>query len=203
VVSLALLAFSLALNPAAQAASPAPPSEAKPSPSADYGKPELRNHANWPAASAADTESPVAVVHAFFSAISAGPGEKLDPTRLRSLFVPEGRIAVGIPPNKGQAADIVFLTPEDYADGFDLRSPTFGFFDHDLADQVQQFGVMAHVYAAYESRNALADPKPFVRGVKSFDLLHSGDRWYIVQVYWDRERPDNPIPDRYLHDHRE
>jgi heme-degrading monooxygenase HmoA len=38
------------------------------------------------------------------------------------------------------------------------------------------------------------------RGIKSFELLNSANRWYIVQVYWDSERPDNPIPDRHLHD---
>ena len=43
------------------------------------------------------------------------------------------------------------------------------------------------------------DPKPMVRGLKSFELLNSGNRWYIVEVYYDRERPDNPIPNRYLH----
>lgn len=38
------------------------------------------------------------------------------------------------------------------------------------------------------------------RGIKSFELLNSANRWYIVQMYWDSERPGNPIPDRYLHD---
>lgn len=32
------------------------------------------------------------------------------------------------------------------------------------------------------------------RGIKSFELLHSANRWYIVQMYWDSERPDNMIP---------
>jgi hypothetical protein len=63
---------------------------------------------------------------------------------------------------------------------------------------LQHFGVMAHVYASYESRRNQNDPKPFVRGIKSFELLSSGERWYITQVAWDRERPDNPIPDLYL-----
>jgi hypothetical protein len=38
------------------------------------------------------------------------------------------------------------------------------------------------------------------RGIKSFELLKSANRWYIVEVFWDWERPDNPIPEHYLHD---
>jgi hypothetical protein len=32
----------------------------------------------------------------------------------------------------------------------------------------------------------------------SFQLLKDGDRWWIVTIYWDSERPDNPIPPEYL-----
>jgi len=66
--------------------------------------------------------------------------------------------------------------------------------------RVQQFGALANVYAAYESRKNQNDPKPFVRGVKSFELLNSGGRWYITQVAWDIERDGNSIPESYLHD---
>lgn len=58
---------------------------------------------------------------------------------------------------------------------------------------------MAQVYSTYESRSDPKDPRPMARGIKSFELLNSQNRWYIVQVYWDSERPDNPIPDLYLH----
>lgn len=69
-----------------------------------------------------------------------------------------------------------------------------GFFDHSIAVRVQQFGIMAHVGASYEPRNNQSDPKPFVRGVKSFELPNRGGRWYITQVAWVREEKNNPIP---------
>jgi hypothetical protein len=59
---------------------------------------------------------------------------------------------------------------------------------------------MAHVYSAFESRSHLQDAQPMARGLKSFELLKSANRWYIVEVYWDWERPDNSMPERYLHD---
>ena len=59
---------------------------------------------------------------------------------------------------------------------------------------------MAHVYSMFESRSHVDDPEPMARGIKSFELLNNGNRWYIVEVYWGLESSDNPIPKRYLHD---
>jgi hypothetical protein len=38
----------------------------------------------------------------------------------------------------------------------------------------------------------------FMRGINSFQLLFDGERWWVVQIYWQAETPDQPIPDRYL-----
>jgi hypothetical protein len=51
--------------------------------------------------------------------------------------------------------------------------------------------------SAYESKHTAQDAKPFTRGVNSIQLLDAGDRWYVVTVFWDVERPDNPIPGEY------
>ena len=69
-----------------------------------------------------------------------------------------------------------------------------------VQERAHAFGVMSHVYSTYESRTNLDDAKPMARGVKSFELLNSNNRWYILQVYWDSERPDNPLPEQYMHD---
>ena len=160
---------------------------------------ELQSHPDWPKARPEDVRTVRAIVDAFFHVISAPAGGILGRDGLRSLFVPGGRIEVPIVPSSTKSADVLFLTPDQYADNSDSQTTTSGFFDHMLALQVQRFGVMAHAYSSYESRKSVTDVKPFVRGVKSFELLKSKDRWFIVQVSWDRERPDNVIPARYLH----
>jgi hypothetical protein len=162
---------------------------------------EFKNHTEWPVARSADVASPRSVVLAFFEAISAAKGGTLDRERLRSLFVPDGRVEIPIPASGTQATDVVFMRPEQYAEMSDGATKSSGFFDHALAMQTEQFGVMGHVYAAYESRTDPKDAKPFVRGMKSFELLERGGRWYIVQVSWDREREGLAIPEGYLHDH--
>ena len=161
---------------------------------------ELRSHPNWPTARPSDVQSIRGLVEAFFDAISASQGGTLDRQRLLSLFVPDGRIEIPLPGSGTQTTDVVFVSPDAYADMSDAATKNEGFFDHAVATHIQHFGVMAHVYAAYESRKNPNDAKPFVRGVKSFELLNSNGRWYITQVVWDRERQDNPIPEIYLHD---
>jgi hypothetical protein len=160
----------------------------------------LSSHPDWPKANPADVATIEDTVRAFFSAISAPAGGKLDRNRLRSLFVPGGRIVLSREPRTSRPADVTFLSPDEYANLSDGYTATAGFFDRNLANQVEKFGVMAHVYSTYESRSHPEDAKPMVRGVKSIDLLNSANRWYIVEVYWDTERPDNPIPNRYMHD---
>ena len=32
------------------------------------------------------------------------------------------------------------------------------------------------------------------RGVNSIQLFNGGDRWYVISIFWDSERPGNPIP---------
>ncbi|MBV8216744.1 MAG: hypothetical protein JOZ08_26290 [Verrucomicrobia bacterium] len=164
---------------------------------------DLNSHPDWPKANPEDVATIESTVRAFFDAISAPAGGKLDRVRLRSLFVPAGRIVSSRAPSSSQAADLKFLSPDEYAALSDSQTVSKGFFDRNLANEIERFGVMAHVYSAYESRFNRDDAKPVARGIKSFELLNSGNRWYIVQMYWDSERPDNPIPDRYLHDNVE
>ena len=45
---------------------------------------------------------------------------------------------------------------------------------------------------------ALTDATPFSRGINSFQLLKDGDRYWVVNIFWDSERPGNPIPYQYL-----
>lgn len=159
----------------------------------------LGSHPEWPTANPADVATVEDIVHAFYSAISAPAGGKLDQSRLRSLFVPGGHIVSSVPANSSRAADVRILSPEEYAAISDAHTVTSGFFDSNPANQVEKFGAMAHVYSTFESRSHLEDPKPMARGIKSFELLNSANRWYILEVYWDWERPDSPIPDRNLH----
>ncbi|MCI0444796.1 hypothetical protein L0152_16510 [bacterium] len=52
--------------------------------------------------------------------------------------------------------------------------------------------------STYESRRNADDPKPFMRGINSFQLLFDGNRWWVINVMWQHESEEFPIPSRHL-----
>ena len=61
----------------------------------------------------------------------------------------------------------------------------------------EQFGHITHLFSSYESRRTPTE-EPFARGINSFQLLDDGERWWVVTIFWNAERPDLPIPGRYI-----
>ena len=144
-----------------------------------------------------DVESVDAIVAAVYDVISGPAGQARDWDRWRSLFIPEARlIALGRP--QGGSNPHRVMSPEEYAQ---LSGPVVeetGFFEEEIGRTQEEFGPLVHLFSAYQSKRALVDPEPFARGINSFQLLHDGKRWWIVTIYWTAERPDLPIPERYL-----
>jgi hypothetical protein len=149
------------------------------------------------AARPADVSSVDAIIAALYDVISGPAGQKRDWDRFRSLFAPGARlIPTGAPP--GGPAQAVVRTPTEYAQ---LAAPILerdGFFESEIGRSMDTFGRITQVFSTYDSKRTLADPAPFQRGINSIQLLNDGSRWWIITVYWDAERPDNPIPARYL-----
>ena len=75
---------------------------------------------------------------------------------------------------------------------------TSGLFERAVANKVEAYENMAEVWSTYESRRSKDDAKPFARGINSFQLMKDGDRYWIVQIFWDAERAETPIPAKYL-----
>jgi len=152
-------------------------------------------------ANAADVESIDAIVTAAYDSIS-GPAGLRDWNRVRSLFMPGARlIPTGSAPGAMNANDKIAPQVLDI-EGYIVRSADYveknGFFEREIARRTEQFGHIAHVWSTYESRHKTDDPRPFMRGINSIQLMHDGARWWIVTIYWQHESPDNPIPKKYL-----
>jgi hypothetical protein len=90
------------------------------------------------------------------------------------------------------------MTPDDYATATGSRLEQSGFFEKEISRTGESFGNVTHAFSTYESRRTAADEKPFARGINSIQLFNDGARWWIVTVYWDSERQQNPIPAKYL-----
>jgi hypothetical protein len=150
-----------------------------------------------PDARPADVASADSIIAAVYDVISGPAGQKRDWDRMRSLFIPGARlIPVGTAPEGGFAARV--LSVEDYIGRSSATLEKQGFFEREIARRTEKFGHIVHAFSTYESRRAESDAKPFARGINSFQLMNDGRRWWIVTIFWEAERPDNPIPAEYL-----
>lgn len=162
----------------------------------------IAGHPGWPAAKPEDVKSPEAILNAVYSVISGGKGQARDWDRMRSLFVPDARLipAVAASAANGGAAhsDVIMLTVDGYIERSGARLTSDGFFERSIHNEMEQFGNIVQVWSTYESRHSPEDAKPFARGINSFQLLKDGDRYWVVNIFWDSESPAKPIPAKYL-----
>jgi len=137
-----------------------------------------------------------------YDVISGGKGQARDWNRMRSLFIPGARlipaITVAATADKPAHTDAILLTIEDYIARSSGRMTANGFFEHSIHNEVEQFGNIVQIWSTYESRHNADDPKPFARGINSFQLLNDGKRYWIVNIFWDAESTEHPIPRKYL-----
>lgn len=156
-------------------------------------------HASGGVADPKDVATQDAIIAALYAAISGPACQHRDWDRFRSLFVPGARlIPTRLGPLPERKASAVVESPDEYINAVRTSMEQNGFFEREIASTIETFGSIAQRFSTYESRRAANDEKPFARGINSIQLLNDGTRWWIVTVYWQGERPDNPIPAQFL-----
>ena len=188
IATLAIVATTAALAqaPATPAPTPAPPRLVG----------SIAAHPDWPKAKPEDVQSPEAILNAVYSSISGAKGQPRDWDRMRSLFIPDARLIPTVP--AAGHADAVVLTIDGYIARASARMATMGFYEKSVHNETEQYGNIVQVWSTYESRHSPDDPKPFARGINSFQILKDGDRYWVVNIFWDSESPTKPIPAKYL-----
>jgi hypothetical protein len=186
-LTLGILSANLTLTAVAQQSAPA----------AAPARPlvgSLAGHPSWPAAKkASDVDTVDHLLASLYDVISGPAGKPRDWDRFRSLFLPDGRLGVIRPDT-----DAVFLTPGMYVERDDPYFKTHGFFERTIANRVEEFGDLVHVWSTYESRHSEKDGQPFARGVNSFQIVHAQGRYWIASILWDEERSGLRLPEKYL-----
>ncbi|HSM05457.1 MAG TPA: hypothetical protein VK858_12635 [Longimicrobiales bacterium] len=149
------------------------------------------------AADPADVGSVDAIITALYDVISGPMGEARDQERFRSLFTADARL---IPTNAQAPGGYVALTPDEYWARSADQLAAIGFTEAEIGRTTETFGLVTHAFSTYESyREDRGDTgRPFARGINSIQILEAGDRFWIMSVMWDSERPGNEIPDRYI-----
>jgi hypothetical protein len=151
-----------------------------------------------PAARPADVASADAILAALYDVISGPRGQARDWTRFRSLLVPNARL-MPTRPRAGGGTDLSIWSADDYIRAAGAGLEANGFYEREIHRVTEEFGNVVHAFSTYESRRtANANEPPFARGINSIQLLKDGGRWWVVSIYWQPERPDTPIPAKYL-----
>jgi hypothetical protein len=150
-----------------------------------------------PAAKASDVGSLDAIIATLYDVISGPAGQKRDWERFNSLFITGARL---IPTGKAQDGTVRHrvMTPAEYQATSGAALEQNGFFEKEIYRVAETYGNITHMFSTYESRRTAADAQPFARGINSIQALNDGKRWWIVSIFWDSERADNPIPAKYL-----
>ena len=148
----------------------------------------------------ADVGSVDAIIAALYDVISGPIGQERDQNRFMSLFAEGARL---IPTGRNQQTGAVgfrMWSPEEYWTTNAENLASIGFTEDEIGRTTETFGTITHAFSTYASfRQDRGDPDTaFSRGINSIQLLNDGNRWWVVSVFWDSERPDNQIPSQYV-----
>jgi hypothetical protein len=133
------------------------------------------------------------LVKALDEAVS-GPTDK-DRTCMRQLLIPEARL---IPVSKGKDGSIAphILSLDDWI----ARVKASGrkeFYEVQVKYPTDVYGHVAHLWSTYEVRPT-PEGKPDIRGINSIQAYFNGSEWKVVEILWQAETPEEPIPSKYL-----
>lgn len=157
-------------------------------------------HAQTPATPPANTAfcPPTTTLDELILAIDAavsGPADK-DRACMAELLLPEARLAPIAKAADGSFAPHI-LTLDGWTDAVKKRGSTL-LYEHQVKVSSEVYGHVAHLWSTYELHIGKPDGKPDVRGINSIQAAYDGKRWRILEILWQAETPDDPVPAKYL-----
>jgi hypothetical protein len=152
--------------------------------------------AEHPAANPEDVASVDAILTALYDVISGPVGQQRDWDRFRSLFLPGAML---VPTQRAGDGRFVhrIMSADQYAETSGPSLTQTGFRELEIARVEERYGNIAHAFSTYEAFRG-DETESFMRGINSIQLWNDGSRWWILSVFWEAERADNPLPAKYL-----
>ena len=136
-------------------------------------------------------------IKSLYDVISGPKGQKRNDELLRYLFHPKAKfVASGKRKNGSYGAS--YVTMDSYVKNSLKWMLENGFFEKELHRVTETFGQIAHVFSTYECFKSKNDKEPFMRGINSIQLMYTGKRWVVMNIYFTQESKENPIPQKYL-----
>mgnify|MGYP006381160365 FL=1 len=143
-------------------------------------------------ARAADVGSIDSIITTLYAVISGPVGAPRQWDRFHSLMHPQARLIPTGCDSTG-ACRTRIMTPAEYQQRADSLLVAVGFTELELKRTTERYGTVAHAFSSYQSFRR-GETTPFARGINSIQLFWDGQRWWIMSIFWDAERPGNPLP---------
>jgi len=141
-----------------------------------------------------DTRSVESVISAFLETVSGSKNQDRDWIRFANLFTDTADLAIVRTDKNGKTiAQSVPLNDFIVQNGPAYRAR--GFNQVELSRQITEWNGIASALQAYEWSVEDSDYK--VRGIHNYQLIYSGDRWYISNLVFSSENESTPIPAGY------
>jgi len=144
-----------------------------------------------------DVQSIDQVITVLYETISGDKGVKRDWDRFRNLFMPEARLLPSGPNRTGEFTYRI-ISPDEFVASSGKWMEENGFHEVEIHRKTETFGSLVHIWSTYASYRQKDDVEPFARGINSIQLMHDGERWWVIQIYWLQESEQTPIPKNYL-----
>jgi hypothetical protein len=132
------------------------------------------------------------VIAELYGLFSFEPGQRPDWSRANEIFAPGARL---VRVNDEGVFEFDIDSFRANIDSMIDSGVLPSFWESEIWRETQQFGDVAHVLSAYETRQMRSGPI-INRAIESIQIFKRDDRWWISSMIWRREGTTVQIPDR-------
>jgi hypothetical protein len=157
----------------------------------------VRNLPAQAPATAAPACPSTATLDQLISAIDAavsGPADK-DRACFRALFLPDARLIPIRIAADGTASPVV-LNVDGWISAVAKRGSAV-LTEHQINVKTESWAHLAHLWSTYTTSIGSED-KPADRGINSIQAVYDGRQWHVIEIVWQAEKPEDPVPPKYL-----
>jgi hypothetical protein len=133
------------------------------------------------------------LISAIDAAVS-GPADK-DRTCFRALFLPDARL-IPIRIAADGIANPVVLNVDGWISAVAKRGSQV-LTERQIKVKTESWAHLAHLWSTYTTSIGSED-KPADRGINSIQAVFDGKQWHVIEIVWQAEKPEDPVPAKYL-----
>ncbi len=127
--------------------------------------------------------------------ISGDIGEERNWEEYRNLFLPTAqKMSLGV--NKNGEERVRVMNLEEFIRNVGPLYKRDGFEEYAIGLEVNEFNGIANAFQSYYCKNLKGTYEK--RGINSYQLVYSKDRWWIANTLFTAETEDAPLPEKYL-----